>query len=704
MSSIQPSADLKKFLVKEVASICDADPEVLAQYIIALISTGESAEVLQASLEEKLKEFFDNQTIPFIDRLFTKLENDKEKPEAVAESSRSERREASSSRRYSDFSDDEDDGDRNFKHRRQRPERDDTRSSRHVDEHGKRRYPESNQNTGPNKHFRGEEFNSRNPNTVPLGPAAMYNGQSSYDGRSRGRGRGGRSRGTMLMSGRGQQMRPRCRDYNEKGFCMRGDMCPYDHGADRIIVDEGFNAPFANAGGPMNMGGRGPQPPFFGMPVPNPMGPDAYDPERATLIPTSFPVDMPGMMMPDAMPNPMALPMRGGMRPRGGRGRGRGGYMGGNQYHQNKNNTTLVIENIPADVCQISKINDFFKKFGTIVNISVQPHVQKAILQFSSRSEAEAAHGSPDPIFDNRFVKVYFQREKEEPADTDSETKPTPTTTTTATNEPDPELVAARAAEIAKQREEKQKLRQDHMKAILELQKQKEQLLQRQIDEQKKLMEKLGNSKNMSQAEKEELLKSLKKIASDITASKADANASAAQSEVAETGGPESSEDLKKKLAKLEAEASALGITDTLSSYGSGFRGGRGGYYGRGRGYPRMRGGLGRFSLDNRPTTIFVKDIPQDAEPDLRKHFEQFGNISSYEAKDSGIAVQYSQRFEAEKAISAGAEFTKGTLQLSWYTASTEPTTETQPETAEPEATQLGAGQPVSGSVAETEA
>ena len=24
----------------------------------------------------------------------------------------------------------------------------------------------------------------------------------------------------------------------EKGFCMRGDMCPYDHGLDPVVVDD----------------------------------------------------------------------------------------------------------------------------------------------------------------------------------------------------------------------------------------------------------------------------------------------------------------------------------------------------------------------------------------------------------------------------------------------------------------------------------
>lgn len=31
---------------------------------------------------------------------------------------------------------------------------------------------------------------------------------------------------------------PRCRDFEERGFCLRGDMCPMEHGANRIVVDD----------------------------------------------------------------------------------------------------------------------------------------------------------------------------------------------------------------------------------------------------------------------------------------------------------------------------------------------------------------------------------------------------------------------------------------------------------------------------------
>ncbi|XP_076337242.1 RNA-binding protein 26-like isoform X2 [Tachypleus tridentatus] len=30
----------------------------------------------------------------------------------------------------------------------------------------------------------------------------------------------------------------RCRDFDEKGYCMQGDMCPYDHGTDPVVVED----------------------------------------------------------------------------------------------------------------------------------------------------------------------------------------------------------------------------------------------------------------------------------------------------------------------------------------------------------------------------------------------------------------------------------------------------------------------------------
>ncbi|XP_038055263.1 RNA-binding protein 26-like [Patiria miniata] len=47
---------------------------------------------------------------------------------------------------------------------------------------------------------------------------------------------------TVVGGGEGNQPasrpRDRCRDYDEKGFCMRGEFCPFDHGNDPVIVED----------------------------------------------------------------------------------------------------------------------------------------------------------------------------------------------------------------------------------------------------------------------------------------------------------------------------------------------------------------------------------------------------------------------------------------------------------------------------------
>jgi RNA-binding protein 26 len=61
----------KKLVDTNVYISCDADPKVLAQYIIALIGNGERNDALRASLEDKLKEFFDDRKLNFFLSLYS---------------------------------------------------------------------------------------------------------------------------------------------------------------------------------------------------------------------------------------------------------------------------------------------------------------------------------------------------------------------------------------------------------------------------------------------------------------------------------------------------------------------------------------------------------------------------------------------------------------------------------------------------------
>ena len=57
--------------------------------------------------------------------------------------------------------------------------------------------------------------------------------------------------------------RPRCRDYDEKGFCLRGDLCRYDHGMDAVVLEDAAKAVHA----PPYVPGV---PPAAGIPYPPP--------------------------------------------------------------------------------------------------------------------------------------------------------------------------------------------------------------------------------------------------------------------------------------------------------------------------------------------------------------------------------------------------------------------------------------------------
>lgn len=187
---------------------------------------------------------------------------------------------------------------------------------------------------------------------------------------------------------------------SEKGYCLRGDMCPYDHGDDRIVVESG------------GVGGA-----------------EVFTPrdrrELSRIVAVGY-HRLAYRTLPLTGPDVMTLNPEGadqdmmdtsndrGTRPSG---RGRGGFASNRgstigrpaiAKGQPRSDNTLVVEKIPDEFCSIEKINEFFKKFGTIVNIQVDPRNSKATIQFSKPYEARQAYNSPEVVFGNRFVKVYY--------------------------------------------------------------------------------------------------------------------------------------------------------------------------------------------------------------------------------------------------------------------------------------------------------
>ncbi|KAM9396199.1 RNA-binding protein 26 isoform 1-T1 [Salvelinus alpinus] len=320
------------------------------------------------------------------------------------------------------------------------------------------------------------------------------------------------------------QQRKRCRDYDEKGFCMRGDICPFDHGIDPVVVEDVnlpnmFQAPPPIPGVAQPPPGLPPPPgppplmtpppvnlrPPVSMPpslppslppgpslqasgmdappnsitssvptivttgtrpsIPQPPPPlfspdqydsDMYNPEDPSLTDTSRPVyrhrvnaqrpNLIGLTMGDDLPHRDQMPNSNRMRivldsasrkrsdvshhgamplkkpwadkPNFNQQNLQGGFHNKNPHHQNQkssfgSNTKLAVRQIPQGLNNISKLNEHFSKFGTIVNLQVTygNDPEGALIQFDSHEEAKRALQSPEAVLNNRFIRVLWHCE-----------------------------------------------------------------------------------------------------------------------------------------------------------------------------------------------------------------------------------------------------------------------------------------------------
>ena len=233
---------------------------------------------------------------------------------------------------------------------------------------------------------------------------------------------------------------------------------------------------------------------------------------------------------------------------------------------------TLVVEKIPEDRLSLGAVNDWFKKFGTVTNVAVDPPTAKALVTFAEHDQAWKAWKSEEAVFGNRFVKVYWHRPLEgrggrgmkalevsatlvgrlqcsedhaaaQPA-ADGDTGPVASSSTSTTPAPPKRPVKPAS------------------NALQELTA-KQERLQQMIAEQKALMSQLGTA---SAEEKKEIMVKLRKLGEDM---KAPAPAPPAEKqdvdmgdvdEASKKGGgegnghEESTEELQAKLARLKEE------------------------------------------------------------------------------------------------------------------------------------------------------
>ncbi|PYH49220.1 CCCH zinc finger and RRM domain protein [Aspergillus saccharolyticus JOP 1030-1] len=424
----------------------------------------------------------------------------------------------------------------------------------------------------------------------------------------------------------------RCPFYETQGICYLGTTCPYQHDT--------------NGGASKT---------------------DEYDPKSSSIVT-------------DYQRRSDGPPMRGGDR---GRGRGRGGDRGGfggrgrrSEFssagpNEDTSITTIVVEQIPDDKLEEATVREFFAQYGEIVDISLQPHRRLALITYENHAGAKSAWSSPKVIFDNRFVKVYWHKPK---GDRNGDSRP---------HHGDSEGPAFNREEFEKQQEEAQRTYEEKLKKRKEteeakqaLERQRDELLKKQQEERQRLMQKLGGTVSGN---------------GDGPVGSGEASPDGRSPSTQPEHVSEQTKQLRAQLAALEAEAKSLGL-DPNAAPGSGYRGrgrggyGRGGYAPRGRGgYDshyrggggyRGRGGLagrgGVLRLDNRPKRVAVSGVEFDSEKDeaLRQFLIGVGEYSSIEPnpdQPDSLIVAFKERYQAEKFMFGPRDIPSvGQVELAW--------------------------------------
>ncbi|KAF8302590.1 hypothetical protein DL93DRAFT_2160767 [Clavulina sp. PMI_390] len=757
---------IKPWLVKTLEPICDADPAVLSDYVLALLKHNEPEAQLRTGIEKQLSEFLEAEASPFVEKLFRAIRSKSYLP-------------------YEDVQPSSSDG---------------------------IRIP-VDAALGPRGTKRGADDDSGFARQPPKGPRLSSDGpgrrpQADRGGPRNSDGRGGRGGGVGRGAGRGgaangggqgrngRSPEP-CRDYHNMGYCPRGETCPYTHGDEAIVPPMGtmgFMGPNGMSinsmpgmnpaqmmammqGGfpwmmdPSMMGGNGynPNEPQMDMSMPGPPNRrgdrSGRSPNGVTLTLSDSQQSGPstssanGSLPPqnDAVFDDVSLPngngynggpQRGGPRGRGaGRG-GRGQPMGqmrsqpgtfpsseeqpsfdapdepssssssrpGAPPGKRPNDTkTIVVEKIPPESLSLPAISSWFSKFGSVTNVAIDARTSKALVSFSSPSEAHAAWASKDAIFGDRFVRVFWHRPMAGKGELGAQklaasaplvqgTTPTTSTngnsSTTSTQPPSNPTTAPTmtpAESIAAR------------KAMLE----------KQIAEQKALFARLDAASTPQ--EKKEIMAELRKLGEEMKSTKATPSSSSASSAAAsrrpsgpavasdaakeklmrekldrelDTTPPTSTADpstspeegerksaLLAELEELRKQAAEAGVPSNVISgapaAASSYRG-RGGAFARGRGRGARGGYVARgaapggavrsMKLDNRPKTLVVKGVNVDDSEGLasmEEFYKNLGPVESFEPSGTDeVHVRFQTRAVAELAISKGTP--AGSSSVSW--------------------------------------
>ena len=191
---------------------------------------------------------------------------------------------------------------------------------------------------------------------------------------------------------------------SERGYCMRGVSCPYEHSDDVIIPTPDMMFPqFPFAPLQSGRGGRGRgrgrggfaergRGNGFGHPVGAPPGYSPFGP--------------PGFSPMIGMPVKPFTPRRPSPPPNDSRE----DFSGSSKPPVDRSTTTLVITDIPAPSLSVQAIREYFARFGEVTNIALESSSRRALISFGSNAEAYAAWKADEAVFGSRHVRVLWHR------------------------------------------------------------------------------------------------------------------------------------------------------------------------------------------------------------------------------------------------------------------------------------------------------
>jgi RNA-binding protein 26 len=383
--------------------------------------------------------------------------------------------------------------------------------------------------------------------------------------------------------------------------------------------------------------------------------------------------------------------------------------------------TVICLLGVPHKDNSISKLDEHFNKFGTIVNIEVIQNEKKAKIKFSSHREAHNALKSPEAVFGNRFIKVLWNEQVD-------------SSQVSLVNLEEKKLEEERKAEEEKKKEELRKAEQKkaeerRTQLLLERQeaakrkaadhKAKPDLLAKStitkkrtdlISAKKKLLDQMIETLKKPELpleKKQQMLKEVEAlkntIKDDLTKLSQEAAtltpvvptpkpASVSPKKLSSSidTGVEGDQDLNiiaDELSNLTKKAEQLGVFHNKPARGRGR--GRGGFLAASVAPKRPS----HLSVDRRPTAIKLTGMPAGNldESLLIAHFSKFGTVQSVNIVGNDAIVKMEVRYQAENALRDGMVINQHKARGLWYvpeevktidvaTNNFEPQIETAPE------------------------